>query len=286
MTTQATFSNIEGLYNAAKFADEIQDYVKMNPDKDIILYFPSPFGKFLEIQTPGNKIVVAGSSALWYLQQHVAAFRSFSGCQWKASDIDVFILGCSANDRFSMGPTDLVRAKETTVEQLLLNFDLGCCRVAYDFQMNFWVSLQCLNSIFKHWYPLPSYMKEKNSFTQLLRNSRKPGEYPEYGAESMMYTRFQERIKKYSNRGFGVRWINTETILPWVKNRFHYAEWYEGATAESSGVERSAARINQFADFLKATISPGTFNDENRSDAFPFSSVKVLSAELCNLTSN
>ena len=34
-----------------------------------------------------------------------------------------------------------------------------------------------------------------------------------------------QRIKKYSDRGFGVTWINTTRVLRWIKNRFHYAEW-------------------------------------------------------------
>lgn len=41
----------------------------------------------------------------------------------------------------------------------------------------------------------------------------------------MLYNRFAERIKKYQNRGFGVNWIDTNKIILWVINRFHYGEW-------------------------------------------------------------
>lgn len=45
------------------------------------------------------------------------------------------------------------------------------------------------------------------------------------GKHDFLYNRFSERVKKYQSRGYGVNWIETDVIIPWVKNRFHYAQW-------------------------------------------------------------
>ena len=127
----------------------------------------------------------------------------------------------------------MVQAKEKTVEELLLNFDLGCCRAAFDTHLNIWVSIQCLSSIFIHKYPMPKYMKDENDFVSTLKNFRDPNKEI-HGAEKMMYQRFLQRIQKYSDRGFGVKWIKTVQILPWIKNRFHYAEWKNEVSNEKS----------------------------------------------------
>lgn len=297
MNTGNTFAGIRSLYDVSNYVDEIQDYVKMNPDTDIVLYFPTPInsqrrGSGPETMTnipyginlQGNKVVIAGSAALHYLQQR-GIYGSFSGATWKASDVDVFILNCNVNDRFPMGTVDLVKAKETTVEQLLLNFDLGCCRVAYDLEMNFWVSLQCFNAIFKHWYPMPKYLKEKKTFQNVLLENRNKeqrkmfGDGMHHGAENMMYDRFLLRLKKYSDRGFGVRWVDTTTILPWVKNRFHYAEWVENPSAEDESTILTAEKLRkreQFAEFIRVAAS-------QQPHAFPSSS---LSSSLSSVSMN
>lgn len=56
------------------------------------------------------------------------------------------------------------------------------------------------------------------------------GKYQKYDSNvvqkyNFLYKRFTERVKKYQNRGYGVNWIETDEIIPWVKNRFCYAEW-------------------------------------------------------------
>ncbi len=215
---------IESLLDAASVVDDIKRFVTLNPMKDHIYYFPNnvkghSFTNDLTVfdllrTNPDTNAVIAGSAALWYLQD---IFDSCIKTTWKASDTDIFFLGSVQNNRLSIGVTDFVMSKEQTPEELLMNFDLGCCRVACDFKLNFWVSIQCLNAIFYHNFPMPLYLKDKNSFRNILetyRNDETNTHDIYHDGESFMYDRFSERIKKYSNRGFDVEWINTNYILP------------------------------------------------------------------------
>lgn len=234
----AQVPEIKGFYDVRKHIEEINSFVKLNPLQDHIYYFPNTFpnhhdtgmGNFLPglgqfvMHDGSDNIVVAGSAALHYFQKKIVG-----GMHWEPTDADVFLLKSEVNCRSSFGIIDMVLAKEKTVEELLLNFDLGCCRAAFDCHLNLWVSIQCLSSIFTHKYPMPCYMKNSDSFVSYLSAYRTKASSINvsgvHGAENMMYSRFIERIKKYSDRGFGVTWIETTTVLPWIKNRFHYAEW-------------------------------------------------------------
>ena len=44
-------------------------------------------------------------------------------------------------------------------------------------------------------------------------------------SEQHLFNRMQERIHKYKKRGFTPTWVSTDTVLPWIQNRFHYGEW-------------------------------------------------------------
>ena len=229
---------IKSFSDVRNHVEEINAFVKSFPLEDHVYYFSNPFpvkheaesccperpglGTFAMI--PNTKdTYIAGSAAVHYVQKHVSDLIRM---HWQPSDADMFTLGCDVNNRYSLGIIDMVQAKETTIEELLLNFDLGCCRAAFDRHLNIWVSIQCLSAIFNHKYPMPKYMMNRNSFLSYLRDNRADSTIPNRGgAEDMMYLRFMQRIKKYSDRGFGVTWVNTTRVLPWIKNRFHYAEW-------------------------------------------------------------
>jgi hypothetical protein len=237
---------IKSFSDVRNHVEEINAFVKSFPLEDYVYCFPNPFpekyqaedscpersglGTFAMI--PNTKdTYIAGSAAVHYVQSHVA---NYSTLHWKPNDADMFTLGCKVNNRYSLGIIDIVQAKEETIEELLLNFDLGCCRAAFDRHLNIWVSIQCLSAIFNHKYPMPKYMKDRTTFLSYLSNNRTGSIIPNHGgAEDMMYVRFMNRIKKYSDRGFGVTWINTTKALPWIKNRFHYAEWKPQSDVES-----------------------------------------------------
>ena len=241
---------IKSFSDVRNHVEEINAFVKSFPLEDHVYYFPNPFPVKHETESccperpgletfamiPNTKdTYIAGSAAVHYVQKHVSDLIRM---HWQPSDADMFTLGCDVNNRYSLGIIDMVQAKETTIEELLLNFDLGCCRAAFDRHLNIWVSIQCLSAIFNHKYPMPKYMKDHDSFVSYLHNNRVDLLDRAHGAETMMYRRFMDRIKKYSDRGFGVTWINTTRILPWIKNRFHYAEWkpeVENAEDEDMG---------------------------------------------------
>ncbi len=231
----AEVPEIKSFSDVKDHVEKINSFVKLHPTTDHVYYFPNPFpatrlvgeneilnlGTFSQI--PNTKdTYIAGSAAVHYVQKHVSELIRM---HWQPNDADMFTLGCAVNNRYSLGIIDMVQAKEETIEELLLNFDLGCCRAAFDRHLNVWVSIQCLSAIFNHKYPMPKYMKDRDSFVSYLHNNRVDILNRAHGGEDMMYRRFMERIKKYSDRGFGVTWVNTNKALPWIKNRFHYAEW-------------------------------------------------------------
>jgi len=141
----------------------------------------------------------------------------------KSNDIDIFFLGSEIPHRMYMGTTDIVHTKCKTVEDLLLNFDLPCCRAAFNSRHDFWISAQCLYSLLTGTYPVPTYVQNKDKFIDLLKVHRNGD--PMHVNEESLFERIQSRIAKYEERGFKVNWIETNEVLPWIKNRFHYGSW-------------------------------------------------------------
>jgi hypothetical protein len=126
--------------------------------------------------------------------------------------------------RVSIGITDIVMCEETSVEELLLNFDMPICRVAYDFSYNIWISAQCIHTLYTRRQNIPKYLKVKTTFLEILNKHKKENRDNEKH-DARLYKRFAERVKKYQDRGYGVNWIETDNIIPWIINRFHYGEW-------------------------------------------------------------
>jgi hypothetical protein len=163
---------------------------------------------------------VAGSAALHRLTTLIA---SAAPLKWRPADADIFFLNQEVNNRVLFLPFDAVQCKEKTVEELLLNFDLPICRVAMNFAYDFWVSAQCLAAIHTHRQNVPLYLKDKITFKTTLLEHMTAVTKPE--AHNYLYNRFIDRIKKYQDRGYGVNWVMTDIIIPWVRNRFHYGVW-------------------------------------------------------------
>lgn len=67
--------------------------------------------------------------------------------KWKASDADIFFLNQAVNNRMPIDSIDIVQCKEKTIQELLINFDLPICRVAYNFAYDFWISAQCVAAL-------------------------------------------------------------------------------------------------------------------------------------------
>lgn len=234
MTTHTERPQLTTLIELPARINEIVAWTVAHPVDDYVLHFPLP----LEVQTDakyaggtfkGLKYLpmlrsvdayIAGSAALHRLLLLIDSTRQL---KWKPEDTDVFFLNQEVNNRVPFLPIDVVQCKEKTVEELLLNFDLPICRVAMNFAYDFWVSAQCLAAIHTHRQNIPIYLKDKLTFNATLREHTTAVTKPE--AHEYLYNRFTERVKKYQNRGIGVNWIETDTIIPWVRNRFHYATW-------------------------------------------------------------
>ena len=208
---------------------EIIKWANENPTDDHIYFIDaSP-----KIKYDFTGQCVAGSSALHYVYQMLFPTKQI---KWKSTDTDIFILNCEQNHRSPIGITDIVYAKEKSVEELLINFDLPVCRVAYNFGYKIWISAQCIAALFTNEQNVPEYLKTRITFDTILQQNREPFDSinREQKITSFLYKRFTERVEKYQNRGFGINWVKTGEVIPWIKNRFFYAEDQPTKTNPSS----------------------------------------------------
>ena len=231
MSKSASLPQLTTLAELPNRINEIVTWTVANPVEDHVYHFkvpesyPSQQVANLQLLKPLASIdaVIAGSSAL---HRFIVITNTACHSKWKPTDADIFFLNQTDNNRLPLGNVDIVQAKEKTVQELLLNFDLPVCRVAMNFAYDFWISAQCIASIHTHKQNCPLYLKDRISFYNVLRVAKK--NYPvqdEFDNNIRLYNRFTERVKKYQDRGFGINWIETNKIIPWVLNRFHYNEW-------------------------------------------------------------
>lgn len=215
------------------FQKELTNFVKQNPHLDFVYKFDLPKveegcimrGHECLLALPedtGKGLFVAGSTALHYISSYV---KGYNNINWKSTDIDVFFLNCPTSTRMTCPPgnLDMVFCKEKTVEEVLLNFDLPCCRVGFDFKFNFYVSAQALVAIFTGKMYLPEYFSSNYEFLNKLKEFEcdKTKPYAE-SINSLIVKRFYERVKKYQSRGFKAVYTHLDYLLPWMKNRFTY----------------------------------------------------------------
>lgn len=221
-----TFAELRNVVN------EIVTWTMAHPVDDYVIRLPLPYGAPPTLQSlkPLGNIdaYVAGSNAL---HRYLTHMNETGQLKWKASDADIFFLNQVVNNRLPVDSIDIVQCKEKTVEELLINFDLPICRVAYNFAYDFWISAQCVAAIHTRKQNCPSYLRDKITFTRLLQLAKssdgvKRDDVATNATKNgMLYSRFVDRVTKYQNRGYGINWIDTNKIIPWVINRFHYAEW-------------------------------------------------------------
>jgi hypothetical protein len=156
-------------------------------------------------------------------------------CSFTPSDTDIFFLDSPANHRFIIPGIDLVHTKAKTVEELLINFDLPCCRVAFNSRSDYWISAQCLGSLLDGTYQLPTYVSNPTRFYAMLDQHRN---YETTSVEKMLFSRMTQRIEKYIERGFTPRYVETDEVLPWIRNRFHYGVWKAEEEARKKAEEK------------------------------------------------
>lgn len=166
---------------------------------------------------------IAGSSIVQLLALHANDVKEsvVDGFRDINSDVDIFKLLQSKIDITKIWlPTtssklDIVSTKYKSVEDLLMGFDLPCCRAAATIEGGtrcLYVSLQCLRSLVKGEMVLPSYMKDVNSENMIDQELR------------MVFTRFNSRVKKYAKRGIQCLYAETSDQWPWFSKGFTYQD--------------------------------------------------------------
>lgn len=223
------------------FKDQIVKYVEQNRDQDVVYHFAvgpkyevGNFGKPKENAKLDPGFYIAGSAALpLFIDKYAEINRVIrKDMAFQPNDTDIFILNSPIKHRSTTGyksGIDLVFTKDKTIEDLLLNFDLPCCRVATNGLGGFWVSIQCMAAIMTGVYYLPNYLKDYNKFKALI------AKYPGHALQGLtnnaidhqaryLFDRLINRLIKYSTRGFNYTLYETETVLPWIIHRLDYSE--------------------------------------------------------------
>lgn len=265
-TFKDVFNHQDELVRIAKehpMEDHIYYFPQVHYEREQTGFGPAKDNSWWNCQPYGNikhhegvpPCVIAGSAALhniwlgleWHQAIHSSQVQPCPHCNqhtqkspekiqkpiWKPTDTDIFFLNAKKAHRSCIGSADFVYAPEKTVEELLLNFDLPCCRVAINPARDIWVSGQCLAAIFSKKYYLPAYVQKRDTFFKALNGARLPTPVCEY-AEFSQHDRIVHRVEKYTLRGLAPVWVETAEILPWIKYRFHYAEWSNAPTAEAT----------------------------------------------------
>ena len=248
--------NYKILYDLS-FLTELSKAVEANPLEDVVYHLPSStydnglnkpwygsclFGDIKQHEGIPN-CVLAGSAALYliwnklYEHHHSKEPVKCSQCEHckrldpvkkpplfsQPNDYDLFFIGSKKAHRNTLGNLDFVYCPEKTVEELLLNFDLGCCRVAMNPANDLWISAHALSAIFTGTYYLPAYLRNETTFTETLTKYTTDSKSTTKNVHSYLYGRLTERLHKYKDRGLTVKWVESDKILPWVQNRFCYA---------------------------------------------------------------
>lgn len=169
-----------------------------------------------------DNAVVSGSSVVKILAKHLKRVNPNVAEKFSetATDIDIFkfkqsTIGISKIFFNDSQNVDLVSTTLDCVEDLLMGFDLPCCRAALEAHPDFlqlYVSRQCLKSLLTGKMTLPGYMKD------LI-----PGSFGD-ARLATVFTRFNSRLKKYNDRGINTVYAETQDNWPWFSKGFMYTE--------------------------------------------------------------
>lgn len=233
--------NLKYVRDVISLAGKIIDMVEADPVNDKIFVLNQ---KCEDTEQP--KSCVAGSKAVAKLaallreEQKSALINQVKGCgpylklisNFEPTDTDVFFLNSETDNRVKYEDVDIIHLKATSVESLLLNFDLPNCRAAYYSDCGtttFYVSLHCLYSMLTGCYYLPSYLLDKNDFNNVYKKNCTDcidiSSHLFKSKEDKLFDRLQMRIEKYRERGYTCKYTTTSVVLPWIKNRFFYGEF-------------------------------------------------------------
>ena len=223
--------DIKKVDDISKYKVDISKYVDYNKNNDYVYYFPSKGKRYYEsyfngqIESSGkiecNNWCIAGSKALeLFITNYKDKLSLNKNLNVVSNDTDIFFLDSKIPYRFNVGTTDIVHEKSKTVDELLLNFDLPCCRIATNSNGDWWISIQCIDALLSGKYYLPKYFEDFGKFYKVLctiKDKNKGNVNSKF-----LYTRSQARCDKYLKRGFKYEHYDTDYVIPWITNRFFY----------------------------------------------------------------
>lgn len=211
LSTQRFFTDAE--YET--MLSDAETMMANNPVDDVIIHVPCQ----IKDSRTSDKVVVAGSAALFMYLMNCNYNVVVPKSGWFPTDTDFFTLGCKYRRRRSVKSGDYVNVTFTKVEDLLLNFDLPICRVAYS-NGNLWISAQALYCLHRSGtYNLPMYFDDKDAYSAVIENGVKRSKYMMQMINAY-YHKVHGRVNKYSERGFKPNWIDTMEPVSYVKSQF------------------------------------------------------------------
>lgn len=137
--------------------------------------------------------------------------KEFYG-KFTSNDTDLFVLNNVQNHRVNIGELDVVYKSYKTPEELLIHFDLPCCRAARDLNNTFYVSLHCLYSLFTGEVYLPRIYSDEQKYNKVIKD---------LGIKSR-WSKLQFRIAKYEDRGYYFNYYKSNVIPKSLANGFTY----------------------------------------------------------------
>jgi hypothetical protein len=181
------------------------------------------------------KYVVAGSKALTNLIEYLKnkpSYRKITTVKFpdfKSTDTDIFYMGEPKDrcDKVDSVGVDIVYSIKKTVSELLLAFDLPCCRVAQDRHGNFYFTAKSFEAIFTGRVVMPGYTNPINAAklaNKYIEQAKVKRGYADYCAN-----RVHQRIQKYTERGFKFEYLDTEEPMEFLtRNTTDFIDAYSG----------------------------------------------------------
>ena len=166
-----------------------------------------------DCDTNNRNSYVSGSKALQLFYEAINKNTTIElTCGLIPGDTDIFFLNSGKVDRVKLGNVDLVYTTYKKIDDVLLSFDLPCCRVSTDNSGNFWISAQCLVAIFDGTVIMPEYVKDKKKLFKMYQDHAGSG----CGWINNHIDKLEARINKYQSRGFVFNYISTDKPMNFI----------------------------------------------------------------------
>jgi len=191
---------------------QLSNWVKEHPFDDKI-FFLGP-----QIEREGaEKSYISGSKGLSLFYNKLVEFSKqkdilLSKKNIDSNDTDIFFVGAKNVSRVKMDTVDLVYTRLESIQEVLLNFDLPCCRVAVDSNGNFYVSAQCLLALtLGEEVIMPEYARQAGTLTLKYNEARCRSIYID-----SYIAKLSARADKYRARGFVFKYIKTDKMMNFI----------------------------------------------------------------------